>query len=177
MTNLQLSVWFQFFIFFYTKWTHLGMWLRDWGKKSNFLLFGPWFWWVFGFLPHAECVLNKKFLPTPKLKVSGGCFWGCIYIYWALRKCQFSVLWINIWISHWCITRRQLPKTRLWYNMWERICSCWSLPLSFCRVQKTTKNKLKLGPKIYVLLCTLYVSKNVHLRLYLRCFKNILNSA
>ncbi len=29
---------------FCTKWTHLGMWLRDWGKKSNFLWVDPWFW-------------------------------------------------------------------------------------------------------------------------------------
>ncbi len=29
--------------------THLGMWLWDWGKKSNFLSIDSWFWWFLVF--------------------------------------------------------------------------------------------------------------------------------
>jgi hypothetical protein len=39
------QAWEFFALVFCTKWTHLGMWLRDWGKKSNFLSIDPWFWW------------------------------------------------------------------------------------------------------------------------------------
>jgi len=34
---------------FCTKWTHLGMWVGDWWKKSNFLSIDPWFWWFLVF--------------------------------------------------------------------------------------------------------------------------------
>ena len=34
---------------FCTKRTHLGMWVGDWGKKSNFLSIDPWFWWFLVF--------------------------------------------------------------------------------------------------------------------------------
>jgi hypothetical protein len=50
------------------------------GKNQFFYYVAPDFDGVLVFLPHAECVLNKMFLPTPKLKVCGGCFWGCSYI-------------------------------------------------------------------------------------------------
>jgi hypothetical protein len=45
---------------FCTKWTHLGMWLRDWGKKIKFFISWPLILIVFGFLPHTECAVNKK---------------------------------------------------------------------------------------------------------------------
>ena len=39
------QAWEFFALVFCTKRTHLGMWLRDWGKKSNFLSTDPWLWW------------------------------------------------------------------------------------------------------------------------------------
>jgi hypothetical protein len=39
------------------------------------------------------------------------------------------------------------------------------------------KQVLKRGPKIYVLQCTLYVCRNVHLGFFKTCSKIILNSA
>ncbi len=43
------QAWEFFALVFCTKWTHLGMWLRNWGKKSNFLSIDPWFWWFMVF--------------------------------------------------------------------------------------------------------------------------------
>jgi hypothetical protein len=74
---------------FCTKWTHLGMWLRDWGKNQIFYQLTPDFdgYW---FLPHTECAVNKKkFEARPKLKVGGGCIWA--------HKHAYNVLFGKFW--------------------------------------------------------------------------------
>ncbi len=43
------QAWEFFALVFCTKWTHLDVWLGDWGKKSIFLSIDPWFWWFLVF--------------------------------------------------------------------------------------------------------------------------------
>ncbi len=43
------QAWDFFALVFCSRWTHLDMGLRDWGKKSNFLSIDPWFWWFLVF--------------------------------------------------------------------------------------------------------------------------------
>jgi hypothetical protein len=76
--------------FFYTKWSHLGMWLKD-SKKNRFFnqltpdFYGFWLfaaYWVWG---------EKKIYARPKLKVGGGCFVGPISM---LTMCFLILLWM-----------------------------------------------------------------------------------
>ncbi len=62
---------------FCTKRTHLGMWLRVWGKKSIFYQMTPVFDGFLFFAAYWVCGKpKKKFEARPKLKVGGGCFWA-----------------------------------------------------------------------------------------------------
>jgi hypothetical protein len=51
---------------FFTKWTHLGMWLGDWTKKWIFSPLDPWFWWFFTVC--WVCGKQKKVQGSSKLK-------------------------------------------------------------------------------------------------------------
>ena len=67
---------------FCTKWTHLGMWLRDWGKNWIFFQLTPDFDCFWFFAAYWECgKQKKKFEASPKLKVGGGCLWAHKHAY------------------------------------------------------------------------------------------------
>ena len=75
---------------FCSKRTHLGMWLRVWEKNSTFFIKWSLISKVYGFLPHTECVVNKKkILVRPKLKVGGGCL--------GAHMCAHNVFLLNFY--------------------------------------------------------------------------------
>ena len=61
------QAWEFFHRVFCTKRTHLDMWRKDCEKNRIFFFNWPLISMVFGFLPHAECAVNKKnFEARPK---------------------------------------------------------------------------------------------------------------
>ncbi len=72
------QAWEFFARIFYTTWTHLGMWLRDWTKNKCFYQLTPDFEGFWFFAAYSVCG-KKKIEGRPKLNGGGGYFWTHMY--------------------------------------------------------------------------------------------------